>query len=455
MCSAQEKVLAMEGIRMFGRMFEFGCSVRNAMDTLVEEQNSAGMTASQPTMERATASPIQPVVCSGGGQNGTARPAGVVSASSLVPGTQVRSNGTILLMSHASEKNVVTTVSSTTQAIAVPQPGGTVSIVHVSLPSGTQPMYVQSVIQPNQQSVIQAPGGTGLQSFGKNVILVNKGSVIHSAEGDGGIHPVQLITTTKGDGSEGDGITLALSTGEDESRKRREILARRPSYRKILNELSSTEPQGSVVSLGVGSSVEVKEESGTGGDSSSQESDNSTAMASNTITVAGTQYHTTQGLLKVVPASAIQLATGSQDSSLQGLQTLTMANTGTAATGTIVQYAQGQDGQQFLVPVTLSANDLQAYQIRTAGMTTNTGLPQSVVMTPATTIQNPQQLAEETSRRRELRLLKNREAAKECRRKKKEYIKCLENRVAVLENQNKALIEELKSLKELYCQKNE
>uniref|UniRef100_A0A915NMN6 KID domain-containing protein n=1 Tax=Meloidogyne floridensis TaxID=298350 RepID=A0A915NMN6_9BILA len=39
------------------------------------------------------------------------------------------------------------------------------------------------------------------------------------------------------------------------------------------------------------------------------------------------------------------------------------------------------------------------------------------------------------------------EAAKECRRKKKEYVKCLENRVAVLENQNKALIEELKTLK--------
>ena len=50
-----------------------------------------------------------------------------------------------------------------------------------------------------------------------------------------------------------------------------------------------------------------------------------------------------------------------------------------------------------------------------------------------------------------MRLMKNREAARECRRKKKEYIKCLENRVAVLENQNKALIEELKSLKELYA----
>jgi len=58
-------------------------------------------------------------------------------------------------------------------------------------------------------------------------------------------------------------------------------------------------------------------------------------------------------------------------------------------------------------------------------------------------------------RKREIRLMKNREAARECRNKKKEYIKCLENRVAVLENQNKALIEELKSLKELYTgQKN-
>lgn len=64
-------------------------------------------------------------------------------------------------------------------------------------------------------------------------------------------------------------------------------------------------------------------------------------------------------------------------------------------------------------------------------------------------------IAEDQSRKREMRLLKNREAARECRRKKKEYIKCLENRVAVLENQNKALIEELKSLKELYCQQKD
>ena len=97
-----------------------------------------------------------------------------------------------------------------------------------------------------------------------------------------------------------------------------------------------------------------------------------------------------------------------------------------------------------------------------------------------TSLSSPHQLAEEATRKRELRLYKNRlvlfsftsvktfydkkylillsfnsEAARECRRKKKEYVKCLENRVAVLENQNKALIEELKSLKDLYCSKGD
>jgi len=95
----------------------------------------------------------------------------------------------------------------------------------------------------------------------------------------------------------------------------------------------------------------------------------------------------------------------------------------TTGSGTLVQYTQGQDGQ-FYVPVVTQSGSLSGGPI----------------------------MAEDQARKRELRLLKNREAARECRRKKKEYIKCLENRVAVLENQNKALIDELKSLKELYCQ---
>uniref|UniRef100_A0A8C9G3T9 BZIP domain-containing protein n=1 Tax=Pavo cristatus TaxID=9049 RepID=A0A8C9G3T9_PAVCR len=53
-------------------------------------------------------------------------------------------------------------------------------------------------------------------------------------------------------------------------------------------------------------------------------------------------------------------------------------------------------------------------------------------------------------RKRHLRPL---EAAKECRRRKKEYIKCLESRVAVLEVQNQKLIEELETLKDICSSK--
>ncbi|XP_010598566.3 cAMP-responsive element modulator isoform X23 [Loxodonta africana] len=101
---------------------------------------------------------------------------------------------------------------------------------------------------------------------------------------------------------------------------------------------------------------------------------------------------------------------------------------------------------------TAATGDMPTYQIRAP----TTALPQGVVMAASPgSLHNPQQLAEEATRKRELRLMKNREAARECRRKKKEYVKCLENRVAVLENQNKTLIEELKALKDLYCHKAE
>lgn len=49
----------------------------------------------------------------------------------------------------------------------------------------------------------------------------------------------------------------------------------------------------------------------------------------------------------------------------------------------------------------------------------------------------------------------SREAAKECRRRKKEYVKCLESRVAVLEVQNKKLIEELETLKDICSPKTD
>lgn len=359
------------------------------MERLTENQNTVSSIVSQ-NNDKTPSSTTTVVVTPGNGQTDIRTSSGAG-----------RTNGTVLFTSPTHVKHVVSSSSPTTQSIAVPQTGGSVSIVHVAIPS--QP--VQSVIQPspNQHSVIQAPGGTTVQSvqLPKNVILLNKvggqGSVIQSTDGENNIHPVQLIQTSKED-SDNDGI-VGSYLSSDESRKRREILARRPSYRKILSELSSAETQGAVASL----TNDVKEETTTtsGSETSSQESD-----AGNTILVGNTRYHTAAGLLKVVPASAIQLSTGTPEGGLSNLQTLnlqTMTNSNSGTTGTIVQYAaQGQEGQ-FFVPVTVSAADLQAYQIRTGS--TTSGLPQGVVMSSSSNIQSQHQIAEEASRKRELRLL--------------------------------------------------
>ncbi|XP_066242791.1 cAMP-responsive element modulator isoform X11 [Saccopteryx leptura] len=182
----------------------------------------------------------------------------------------------------------------------------------------------------------------------------------------------------------------AESEGVIDSHKRREILSRRPSYRKILNDLSSDVP-------GVPKIEEEKsEEEGT--------PPNIAAMA--------------------VPTSIYQTSTGQYNEETE-LAPSHMA----AATG-----------------------DMPTYQIRAP----TTALPQGVVMAASPgSLHSPQQLAEEATRKRELRLMKNREAAKECRRRKKEYVKCLESRVAVLEVQNKKLIEELETLKDICSPKTD
>ncbi|XP_025904553.1 cAMP-responsive element modulator isoform X1 [Nothoprocta perdicaria] len=233
----------------------------------------------------------------------------------------------------------------------------------------------------------------------------------------------------------------AESEGIIDSQKRREILSRRPSYRKILNELSSDAPAVPKIE------EEKSEEEGA--------LSGIPAMA-----VPTSLYQTSTGqYIAIAQGGAIQISSPASDG-VQGLQALTMTNSGAPQPGaTIVQYAaQSPDGtQQFFVPgsqvvVQAATGDMPAYQLRTPA----TALPQGVVMAASPgALHSPQQLAEEATRKRELRLMKNREAARECRRKKKEYVKCLENRVAVLENQNKTLIEELKALKDLYCHKAE
>uniref|UniRef100_A0A8P4KF57 cAMP responsive element binding protein 1 n=1 Tax=Dicentrarchus labrax TaxID=13489 RepID=A0A8P4KF57_DICLA len=254
-------------------------------------------------------------------------------------------------------------------------------------------------------TLVQLPNGQTVQVHG--VIQAAQPSVIQSPQ----VQTVQISTVAESEDSQEsvDSVT--------DSQKRREILSRRPSYRKILNDLSSDVP----------AVPRIEEE----------KSEDDSAPAITTVTMPTPIYQTSSGqYIAITQGGAIQLANNGTDG-VQGLQTLTMANAGTAQPGaTILQYAQTSDGQQILVPsnqvvVQAASGDVQAYQIRTGGGT------------------------EEVTRKREVRLMKNREAARECRRKKKEYVKCLENRVAVLENQNKTLIEELKALKDLYCHKSE
>ncbi|XP_071759811.1 cyclic AMP-responsive element-binding protein 1b [Centroberyx gerrardi] len=277
-------------------------------------------------------------------------------------------------------------------------------------------------------TLVQLPNGQTVQVHG--VIQAAQPSVIQSPQ----VQAVQISTIAESEDSQEsvDSVT--------DSQKRREILSRRPSYRKILNDLSSDAP----------AVPRIEEEKA--------EEDAATAPAITTVTVPTPIYQTSSGqYIAITQGGAIQLANNGTDG-VQGLQTLTMTNAAAAAQPgtTILQYAQTSDGQQILVPsnqvvVQAASGDVQAYQIRAAPAST---IAPGVVMasSPALPTQGG---TEEVTRKREVRLMKNREAARECRRKKKEYVKCLENRVAVLENQNKTLIEELKALKDLYCHKSE
>ncbi|XP_064911173.1 cAMP-responsive element modulator isoform X1 [Columba livia] len=276
-------------------------------------------------------------------------------------------------------------------------------------------------------TLVQLPSGHTVHAQG--VIPATPPSVIRSAH----MQAVQVASIAD---------ECAESEGIIDSQRRREILSRRPSYRKILNELSSDAP----------AIPKIEEEE--------KSEDEGTPSGMSPMAMPTSLYHTNAGqYITITQGGAIQISNPASDG-VHGLQPLTMTNSGAPQPGaTIVQYAgQSPDGtQQFFVPgspvvVQAATGDMPAYQIRTP----TTTLPQGVVMAASPgALHSPQQLAEEATRKRELRLMKNREAARECRRKKKEYVKCLENRVAVLENQNKTLIEELKALKDLYCHKAE
>lgn len=231
-------------------------------------------------------------------------------------------------------------------------------------------------------------------------------SVIHTSRQLTGREFLKLPTKAS------DGELIGTPSDEPDNVRRREFLARRPSYRKLFNDLTGDQ-QTYVVR-------KIEDDSSDGHlTQGSNDNSNDTSAIGQTFRIVS-----------------------QDDGSESGLQTLTvggLTSGNTSGTTAVIQYTQGPDGGQYFIPV---------QQLSPSGVVS---FPQGIMV--AGGHDGGHQVLEEASRKRELRLLKNKEAAKECRRKKKEYVKCLENRVAVLENQNKTLIEELKSLKELYCQK--
>ncbi|XP_038608601.1 cyclic AMP-dependent transcription factor ATF-1 isoform X1 [Tachyglossus aculeatus] len=299
-----------------------------------------------------------------------------------------------------------------------PQPGTVVQGTHLSHVAqqmslrGAVPMTVVQL--PGEQVHVQGVIQTALSS-----------SVIHSPQAQ----TVQGSSLSESEDSQDSSDSIGSS------QKARGILARRPSYRKILKDLSSED---------------TRDRKGDG--------ENAAVSSVTSMSVSTPIYQTSTGqYIAIAPNGTLQLASPGADG-VQGLPTLTMANAGSAQQGTtILQYAQTSDGQQILVPsnqvvVQTASGDMQTFQIRTTPTTTS--LPQTVVMTSPVSLSSQTTKTDDPQLKREIRLMKNREAARECRRKKKEYVKCLENRVAVLENQNKTLIEELKTLKDAYCNKN-
>uniref|UniRef100_UPI00358DEF3B cyclic AMP-responsive element-binding protein 1-like isoform X3 n=1 Tax=Myxine glutinosa TaxID=7769 RepID=UPI00358DEF3B len=205
-------------------------------------------------------------------------------------------------MSNETENRENGTVNS--QAVTNTQPGqlhlhttqvsGTPGVSVVQIPGG-QTIEVQSVIQ-TQQSVIQTPT----------------------------IQTVQVAAMADTEDSEGS--VEAVS----DTKKRREILSRRPSYRKIFNELSSDPPSVSRID------EEKSEEEGSG-------------QAISTATLPSIYQTSTGQYIAIAQGGAVQLSSASAGDNVLGLQGLSVGG-GQTGTPTLVHYTQTSDGQQLLLP---------------------------------------------------------------------------------------------------------
>ena len=242
--------------------------------------------------------------------------------------------------------------------------------------------------------------------------------------------PVTTVSTT-GVSQAGDSSvssTQAITAGGNlikSTAVRREVLIRQPSYCKILDDLKGAEAR-------VGHGVNLKQESGVDSGSldvadSDESGDALTGQQQvQTITINGQQYQ----IVSPIGVDGVQTLVTASGGGGGGSPT-----PGAAAlqNSSVVQYAAStQNGQTVFIPgtvATATASGPQIISVASASAPASQTSPVSVSGSDHGGHSGGHTGVGEVTRKRELRLLKNREAARECRNKKKEYIKCLENRV--------------------------
>jgi len=247
----------------------------------------------------------------------------------------------------------------------------------------------------------------------------------------------------------------------------REQLSRRPSYRKILDELASESGADNKQDGEISRVVTLETQQ--------QQQQHPQVSQPAVITINNTN-----------PAHQQQILAGPQASNMGGMfhvttdvmsmlaSTLTNSTNNTGIQPTVVTLPQGANSDQFATIMSFNNNQAELQNLSATQVLSNViqaprnavrAAPYHKIHSPPRTPgvmtaggmsggnhQTPQQLADVASKKREIRFMKNREAARHCRVKKKEYLKCLEERVQILEGQNKKLIDELKALKEFYMQ---
>jgi hypothetical protein len=241
-----------------------------------------------------------------------------------------------------------------------------------------------------------------------------------------------------------------------------EQLLRRASFKKILEDLSSSadainKSESSVIQSNP--SASILQQAGLSNPALLPLIQNlqQSALAS---AVANQNPIPSNDLTQQLAAAAMMLPSNQ----LNAQQQLTAALLGSQSNAPSPLIATGHNGLQLPTNIfstallnASSSNPLTNFSAQLAAAAGNSsGSSLNLSKSPIRNTSSSESLpADDGTKKREIRLMKNREAARECRRKKKEYIRCLESRVAVLESQNQALIGELRALKELYLPKNQ